>query len=89
MFFKLGQMIQLSQKLVTGGGLVFFPSYEMVSKARTIWQEQGLLRELQRDKSLYFESKNPDELKDVIRDFEIDTTRADSPSSGIIKRYLQ
>ena len=37
MFFKLGQMILLSQKLVTGGVLVFFPSYEMVSKARNIW----------------------------------------------------
>ena len=81
---EIGNMILEAQRLVTGGVLVFFSSFSALQKCKSIWSEQGLDKELQRHKSLYFETKNNDELKKIIHDFEIDTMKSDAPGSGSI-----
>lgn len=56
MLQQLGESIARHSAQVTGGVLVFFPSYRLLNDACKLWTSKGIIEQMKATKSFYKES---------------------------------
>lgn len=64
-----GEMLLSFGGKVPDGLVVFFPSYAYLQEVATIWQENGVLEELQMIKLVFVETKDPAEASLAIENY--------------------
>ncbi|KZV58829.1 Fanconi anemia group J protein [Dorcoceras hygrometricum] len=91
---EVGSSLEEICKVVPGGCLVFFPSYKLLDKVSTRWQETGQWSRLNAQKSLFLEPRGggQDGLEPVLKGFydtiqrgkkQVNTRKIRSKTSGL------
>ncbi|XP_073282917.1 uncharacterized protein [Primulina huaijiensis] len=91
---EVGVSLEEICKVVPGGCLVFFPSYKLLDKVSTRWQETGQWSRLNAQKSLFIEPRGggQDALEPVLKGFyntihwgakQVNTRKIRSKTSGL------
>jgi DNA repair helicase Rad3 len=72
LLWDLGKSIQEVASFTPDGMLVFFPSYFMMDSCYKLWEEKGILDEIEKYKGVYKEPKQSSRFKTIRNQFEDD-----------------
>ncbi|KAH9980199.1 helicase C-terminal domain-containing protein [Lactifluus volemus] len=56
LLFELGQVVANFSRIVPGGMVVFLPSYKMLDKVKSLWEEKGIMSSILSKKKVFVES---------------------------------
>ncbi|RVE54025.1 hypothetical protein evm_001428 [Chilo suppressalis] len=73
----IGAAILWTARVTPSGLLCFMPSYHLMNKLATRWQETGVWRQLENLKTIFMESRNVKDHNDIMEDYyrEVETER--------------
>ncbi|GAB0096775.1 Regulator of telomere elongation helicase 1 homolog [Sergentomyia squamirostris] len=66
---SLGRTILSFSPVIPGGVLIFFPSYTLMSKCQTSWQESGLWTQISNVKTIFVESRNKTDFQETMTEY--------------------
>uniref|UniRef100_A0A1B0D175 Regulator of telomere elongation helicase 1 homolog n=1 Tax=Phlebotomus papatasi TaxID=29031 RepID=A0A1B0D175_PHLPP len=66
---SLGRTILSFAPVIPGGVLIFFPSYGLMSKCQSAWQESGLWTQISNIKTIFVEARNKIDFQDTMTEY--------------------
>uniref|UniRef100_A0A1B0CHR4 Regulator of telomere elongation helicase 1 homolog n=1 Tax=Lutzomyia longipalpis TaxID=7200 RepID=A0A1B0CHR4_LUTLO len=66
---SLGRTILSFTPVIPGGVLIFFPSYTMLNKCQTSWQDSGLWSQISNIKPIFVEARNKNDFQDTMVEY--------------------
>ncbi|KAF8507368.1 helicase C-terminal domain-containing protein [Hysterangium stoloniferum] len=83
---ELGQVLTNIVNLVPYGLVVFFPSYSFLNSVKITFQKSGLLERLNGKKKIFFEPESTAEVENVLRQYALAISSANSSSTTTTKK---